>query len=126
MPEFSSYSHDRSEKNFNTQHSGELKMKKITALSLLSVAFLFLTGFNLDNAIVPKDKILSGGVPKDGIPAIMNPKFIDADDAQFLNPDDIVIGVRLGGFAKAYPIKILNMHEVVNDRIKDVPIAVTF
>lgn len=101
-------------------------MKKILALSLLSVAFLFLTGFNLDNATVPKDKILSGGVPKDGIPAIMNPKFIDPDDAQFLNPDDDVIGVLLGGFAKAYPIKILNMHEVVNDRINGVPIAVTF
>ncbi len=101
-------------------------MKKILALSLLLVAFLFLTGFNLDNAIVPKDKILSGGVPKDGIPAIMNPKFIDADDADFLNPDDDVIGVLLDGFAKAYPVKILNMHEVVNDRIKDVPIAVTF
>ncbi len=101
-------------------------MKKIIAITLLLVAFLSLTGFNLDNAIVPKDKILSGGVPKDGIPAIMNPKFIDADDARFLNPDDIVIGVLLGGFAKAYPIKILNLHEVVNDRIKDVPIAVTF
>jgi hypothetical protein len=51
---------------------------------------------------------------------------MDADDAQFLNPDDRVIGVWLGGFAKAYPIKILTMHEVVNDRINDVPIAVTF
>ena len=101
-------------------------MKKIVLPALLAVVFFFLTGFNLDNAIVPKDKILSGGVPKDGIPAIMNPVFIDPEEAGFLDPDDDVIGVRINGLAKAYPIKILNMHEVVNDRIAGTAIAVTF
>jgi len=85
-----------------------------------------LTGFKLDNAIVPKEEILSGGPPKDGIPAIMNPKFIAPNKADFLKPDDQIIGVQLGNQAMAYPIKILNWHEVVNDAVGGTPIAVTF
>jgi hypothetical protein len=85
-----------------------------------------LSGFNLDNALVPKDEILSGGVPKDGIPAILEPTFLDPRAADFLVPDDQVIGVNLKGEARAYPIKILNWHEVVNDSIKGTPIMVTF
>jgi hypothetical protein len=83
-------------------------------------------GFDLNRAIVPKNDILSGGVPKDGIPALLNPKFISSKGARFFNPGDEVIGIALGDTAKAYPVKILNLHEVVNDRIDGVPIAVTF
>jgi len=85
-----------------------------------------LTGFNVDNAIVPKDKIMSGGVPKDGIPALLKPEFVEAGEGRFLNPEDEVIGVQLDGKAKAYPIKILNWHEVVNDTIEGAPVVVTF
>lgn len=85
-----------------------------------------LTAFNLDNAIVPQDEILSGGPPKDGIPAILNPKFILPSEADFIGPNDKVIGVESGDEAKAYPIKILNWHEVVNDTINGIPIVVTF
>ena len=85
-----------------------------------------LTGFVLDNAIVPREEILSGGPPKDGIPALLEPKFVGAEKADFLSPEDQVIGVVLNGQPKAYPIKILNWHEVVNDYAGDMPIAVTF
>jgi len=88
--------------------------------------FLIFAAFNLDNAIVPKDEILSGGVPKDGIPALLKPGFIPFGEANFLSPDDQVIGVRVGNDAKAYPIKILNQHEVVNDTLNGMPIVVTF
>jgi hypothetical protein len=101
-------------------------MNKVIELLLLTVGFLLLSGFNLDNAIIPKDEILSGGPPKDGIPAILQPKFVAADKARFLKAKDQVIAVRIGGEAKAYPIKILNHHEVVNDTLGGVPIAVTF
>jgi hypothetical protein len=87
---------------------------------------LFIGGFTLDNAIVPKTDILSGGPPKDGIPALLTPTFVDADSADFLNPHDLVIGVVVSGQPKAYPIKILNWHEVVNDAAGDTPFAVTF
>ncbi len=101
-------------------------MKKVVILTLVFGSFLILTGFSLDNAIVPKEEILSGGPPKDGIPAILNPVFIPLDQADFLNPDDQVIGVKIGSETRAYPIKILNWHEVVNDTISGSPIVVTF
>ena len=101
-------------------------MKNTIPTVVLLAAFLILTGFDLDNAIVPKEQILSGGPPKDGIPAILSPRFVPPDKADFLDDDDIVIGVTVGGEARAYPIKILNWHEVVNDTVNGVPIAATF
>lgn len=101
-------------------------MKKTLVGMGLLVFFLGLTGFKLDNAIVPRDEILSGGPPKDGIPAILEPSFIQPDQAGFLKDSDRVIGVRIGREARAYPIKILNWHEVVNDTLNGVPIVVTF
>ena len=94
------------------------------------VAFLLIiplmTGFALDNAIVPREEILAGGPPKDGIPALLKPKFVGVDQADFLIPEDQVIGVVMSGQPKAYPIKILNWHEVVNDYAGDMPLVVTF
>jgi hypothetical protein len=101
-------------------------MKKFfIPITLLSVFFI-LAGFSLDNAIVPKDQILSGGPPKDGIPAILKPKFVRPEQAAFLQEGDQVIGVEVNGTAKAYPLKILNWHEVVNDTVNGIPIMVTF
>lgn len=101
-------------------------MKKFfIPITLLSVFFI-LAGFSLDNAIVPKDQILSGGPPKDGIPAILKPKFVRPEQAVFLKEGDQVIGVEVNGTAKAYPLKILNWHEVVNDTVNGIPIMVTF
>ncbi|MBI4596677.1 MAG: DUF3179 domain-containing protein [Candidatus Tectomicrobia bacterium] len=101
-------------------------MRRLLISTLMIASLLALTGFKLDNAIVPREEIISGGPPKDGIPAILVPKFIGPDQADFLNPDDQVIGVRQGSQVKAYPIKILNWHEVVNDTISGEPIVVTF
>ena len=101
-------------------------MKKSIEFLLLTAGYLLLTGFNLDNAIIPKDEILSGGPPKDGIPAILNPKFVTGKKAFSLKTHDQVIAVKIGDDTRAYPIKILNHHEVVNDTVGGVPIAVTF
>lgn len=101
-------------------------MKKIIASVLLFGAFWILTAFNLDNAIVPREEILSGGPPKDGIPSILKPQFVGPQRADFLLDEDQVIGVEIGGIARAYPIRILNWHEVVNDTIDDTPLVVTF
>jgi len=82
--------------------------------------------FNLSKHSIPVNEILSGGPPKDGIPAILNPRFVPASQATFLRDDDLVIGVVLNGDAKAYPIRILNWHEVVNDTIGEQPVAITW
>ena len=101
-------------------------MKKLFSATFLIGVFLLLSGFKLDNAIVPQEEILSGGPPKDGIPAILEPKFVSGAKVSFLSPGDQVIGIEVGGQARAYPIRILNLHEVVNDTVNGMPIAVTF
>ncbi|MCK5552400.1 MAG: DUF3179 domain-containing protein [Deltaproteobacteria bacterium] len=101
-------------------------MRRFLEICFVIGCLVILTAFNIDNAIVPKGEILSGGPPKDGIPAILNPRFVRPGEAEFLKLNDEVIGVKAGGEAKAYPIKILNWHEVVNDTISGVPIVVTF
>ena len=101
-------------------------MKRPYFIAIFLIIPIFITGFTLDNAIVPKDEILAGGPPKDGIPALLEPKFVSAERADFLSPEDQVIGVLLYGQPMAYPTKILNWHEVVNDTVGDMPIVVTF
>jgi hypothetical protein len=66
-------------------------------------------------------------LPRDGIPAIVDPPMAPAERVgDELEPDDLVIGVALGGEARAYPIRILSAHEIVDDRVRDTPIAVTW
>jgi hypothetical protein len=76
---------------------------------------------------VPLDEFLSGGPPKDGIPAIDRPRFVEVDEAEaWLDTREPVVELVVGGRARAYPIQILIWHEIVNDRLSDVPVAVTF
>ncbi|NOZ38799.1 MAG: DUF3179 domain-containing protein [Planctomycetes bacterium] len=82
--------------------------------------------FDLSNVTVPKEEIRSGGPAKDGIPALSQPRTIDAKSANYLTPEDRVIGVAMGDEARAYPIRILNYHEIVNDELSGQPIAVTY
>ena len=83
-------------------------------------------GFNLDNSAVPESEILQGGPPRDGIPAIDDPQFLAAAEADFLRPEDRILGIARNGIAKAYPIRILNWHEIVNDHFGDEAIVVTY
>lgn len=83
-------------------------------------------GFALDGALIPAHSILPGGPPRDGIPAIDAPEFIRADRADYLRGNDRVLGLRRHGIARAYPIAILNWHEIVNDRVDGEPIALTY
>lgn len=83
-------------------------------------------GFDLSNAILPVDQILHGGPPRDGIPALSNPKMIRAGEASYLSAQDRIVGINLGGQSRAYPISILNWHEIVNDAINGRRFAITY
>jgi len=76
---------------------------------------------------VPLVEIVSGGPRKDGIPAIDSPKFETVRQAGgWLKDPEPVVVVEAGGEARAYPIQVLIWHEIVNDKIGDRPITVTF
>ncbi len=82
--------------------------------------------FDLTDLRLPKDRILSGGPRKDGIPSLTDPAVAPVLEADFMNDDDRVVGITIDGQSRAYPIKVLNYHECYNDVIADVPIAVIF
>ena len=76
---------------------------------------------------VPFEEILSGGPPRDGIPPIDEPKFIDFEEAdRYLGNLEPVISFEINGDVRAYPLQILTWHEIVNDVVGGVPVAVTF
>lgn len=82
---------------------------------------------DFDNTLVNLDEILSGGPPKDGIPAIDNPEFDSVSAAnEWLDAREPVAVVSINGETKAYPIQVLTWHEIANDTVGGVPISVTF
>ena len=84
------------------------------------------TPFDVTRHTIALKEIRGGGPPKDGIPALLEPSFISPSEATSLRPQDMVLGVSIGGVSKAYPIRILNWHELVNDRIGSRPILVSW
>ena len=72
------------------------------------------------------EEIVWGGVAKDGIPALTNPPNIGAKEATYLEPFDRVFGVSFGGEHRAYPLRILNPHEMANDVVGGVPFALAY
>lgn len=76
-----------------------------------------LNGFDISGALVPKSQIERGGPPRDGIPALTRPSMRAASKVDYLKPADRVLPLSLDGESRAYPIRILNWHEVVNDAV---------
>ncbi|MEM1049917.1 MAG: DUF3179 domain-containing protein [Pseudomonadota bacterium] len=72
------------------------------------------------------EEIVWGGAWADAIPPLDHPKMIDADDADYLNGDDLVFGVAINGDIRAYPLRILGWHEMMNDRIGGVAVALAY
>jgi len=101
---------------------------------LLLVAFLLpvaafgqvMNGFNLNDALIPPEEIRLGGPPRDGIPSIDSPVFTEAQSQDYPGDDQRVLGVFHNGVAKAYPIGIMNYHEIVNDSFGKQKVVVTY
>ena len=70
-----------------------------------------------DDAKIRLDEIRWGGVLRDGIPPLKDPKMLAADDATYLADSDVVFGIELNGDARAYPKRILAWHEMFKDTI---------
>ncbi len=81
---------------------------------------------DFEKTSVDFSEIMSGGPPKDGIPAINDPKFVAVSEVDDIPPTEPVVGLTLGGETKAYPLRILMWHEIVNDHVGGIPVSVTF
>ena len=89
---------------------------------------LFLADPNLDpdRMHIRLEELTWGGVDKDGIPSLNNPRHIEAAAADYLRADDLVFGVSINGDARAYPLPIMGWHEMFNEVIGGVPVALAY
>ncbi len=90
--------------------------------------------FDLSDTLVPRDLIVRA-MPRDGVKVLNEPAMVDAAEVDRFNneergkmlvADDRVIGVEIAGEARAYPLRLMRWHEVVNDVVGGEPVAVTY
>ena len=72
------------------------------------------------------EEILWGGVAIDGIPALDNAAMLPAADADYLDPNEPVFGISINGDHRAYPLRILDWHEMANDVVGGVPVSLAY
>ena len=77
-----------------------------------------------ETARIDLAEVTWGGVVPDGIPDLRNPKTLTVAEAEYMNPDDRVFGVSINGEQRAYPLRIINAHEMANDIVGGEPISV--
>jgi hypothetical protein len=77
-------------------------------------------------ALVPRDRIVSGGPPPDGIPSIDDPDFESVAEVDWIGDREPVLVLDLDGHTKVYPLQVLMWHEIVNDEISGRPVTVTY
>lgn len=81
---------------------------------------------DFSRALVSFSEVLSGGPPKDGIPAINDPAFISPEEANWLKEQESVLVYEGNNVIRVYPVQILTYHEIVNDVLDGLPVAITY
>ena len=92
---------------------------------LLLVAIYPAEAGRYDDPSFLRNHLLSGGVAKDGIPALTNPTFVAPDAVGYLAEDDVVMGLVINGEPRAYPHNIGWWNEIINDRVGDQSVVVS-
>lgn len=99
-------------------------------LIICIIAFSFSSPANAEwdysKSSIDTSQIQAGGPPRDGIPALYEPKTLPAGMVDFLEEEDQVIGVFHNGIARAYPTRILSWHELVNADFGGEPLLVSW
>ena len=99
---------------------------KMTVMSLIDPRFReFLAPAARGSAVDPVE-IAWGGVEPDGIPDLQNAPVVSAEEQDYLQPGDRVFGVSINGEHRAYPLRIVNAHEMANDVLGGEPIALAY
>ncbi len=79
-----------------------------------------------ENLKIRLEEIAWGGVKVEDLPPLDNPKLVSAKEADYLLPDDLVFGVSINGDTRAYPLRIMGWHEMFNETIGGVPVALAY
>ena len=98
---------------------------KAEAMSLIDPEFARFLGPGIKHEI-RLEEIAWGGVVKDGIPALINPTFVAASSVTWLTEGELVFGVAINGDVRAYPFRIMNWHEMADDVVGGVPVALAY
>ena len=111
-----------------TPHPSYINLKRDLFLRIDPNFNVFLRPDHLEPARmkVRLEEITWGGVRKDGIPSLDNPELVAAENADYLLETDLVFGVSINGDARAYPLRIMGWHEMFNDVIGGVPLALAY
>lgn len=72
------------------------------------------------------DEIVWGGVRKDGIPALTNPKLVPASEATYITDKELVFGISINGDTRAYPYRFMDWHEMLNDEIGGIAVSLAY
>lgn len=83
-------------------------------------------GFALTGLTVDRADVIAGGPPRDGIRSIDAPRFVPVAEATWVDDATPVLGVEVGGDARAYPVHLMDYHQIANDVVGGVPLAVTW
>ena len=110
-----------------------MKRRKLLIFGLIALALAGITVFVTRGIPVSRQpEVRVNGipiiqdVPKDAIPPLDFPQYQTVQEATWIKEDDIVLGAEFGGDARAYPVKILNWHEIVNEKIGEREVVVTY
>ncbi len=104
----------------------ELKLNLFKNIDANFLRFLGKERGEAKNMKIRLEEIVWGGVRVDGIPSLDNPKLISAKEASYLVDDDLVFGVEINGDVRAYPLRIMGWHEMFNETIGGVPVALAY
>ena len=96
---------------------------KARLYSAIDERFAFFLRPARDFSRIRLEEIVWGGVRPDGIPDLRRPSFLEASDAEHMRPDDRVFGLEINGDVRAYPLRVVNAHEMVNDSVGGEPIS---
>ncbi|CAN5557724.1 DUF3179 domain-containing protein [soil metagenome] len=91
-----------------------------------SSALVDMRNADFPDPLIDPDEVRSGGQPPDGIPPIDEPTYESADAVDWLAPQEPVLSLTIEGETRAYPLRVMTWHEIVNDTLGGAPVAVTY
>ena len=99
---------------------------KVNAIAVIDPSIAALLEPGIDHSRVNLTEVVWGGVRLDGIPPLEHAPYVQPGEATYLLPDDRVFGVSINGEHRAYPLRVMNAHELANDTLGGEPISLVY